>query len=53
MKKPRRDNAQSVVEFIVIFAIAVAASVLLVKSMPTIFSTYITNCTQAITTGGT
>ena len=52
MKKPRKDSAQSVVEFIIIFAIVAVASVLLVNSMPAICQTYITNCTQAIT-GGT
>ena len=49
MKKPRKDSAQSVVEFIVIFVIVAVASVLLVNSMPGVFNIYITKCTQAIT----
>ncbi|MGA2775795.1 MAG: hypothetical protein ABSE81_07045 [Candidatus Omnitrophota bacterium] len=49
MKKPRKNNAQSAVEFIIIFVIVAVASVLLVNSMPTIFNTYINKCTGAIT----
>lgn len=51
MKKPRKDNAQSVVEFIIIFVIVAVASVLLVNSMPTIFNNYVDVCTKCITEG--
>jgi hypothetical protein len=48
MKKPRKNNAQSVVEFIVIFVIVAVASVLLVNSMPGIFNKYVDKCTEAM-----
>jgi hypothetical protein len=48
MKKPRKNNAQSVVEFIVIFVIVAVASVLLVNRMPGIFNTYVDKCAEAM-----
>ena len=45
MKKPRKDSAQSVVEFIVIFIIVAVASVLLANRLPSIFNTYVDRCT--------
>ncbi|MFA5385849.1 MAG: hypothetical protein WC364_14535 [Eubacteriales bacterium] len=49
MKKPRKNNAQSVVEFIVIFVIVAVASVLLANRMPEIFNKYVNRSTKCIT----
>jgi len=51
MKKPRRDSAQSAIEYVVIFAIVAVASVLLANSMPGIFANYTANSANCITEG--
>ena len=48
MEKPRKNNAQSVIEFIVLFVIVAVTSVLLLKNIPNIFNTYVSNCAGAI-----
>ena len=56
MKKPRENNAQSVIEFIVLFVVTAVASVLLLGKIANsdgtgIFNKYVDRCTKCITEG--